>query len=223
MLHKSRIVDVVIEEYPTTTAVTQSNEQEDKSSRQTPHESGEEVASARAERRLLLKVDWHILSFCGLMYFVNYLDRANITNAYVSGMKKDLGFIGNDLTKINTTFLVGYVLGQIPSNLIIQKIAPRYWFSFCVLSWGLLTLGSYKVTAVWQFYPIRFFMGLFEASTFAGTQFIVGSWYKSGEIAKRAGIFACMGRLGAVCSGVMQGTIHSTLDGRAGLAAWRWL
>lgn len=180
-------------------------------------------ATSRDEAKLLVKVDWLILSFCGLMYFVNYLDRANMTNAYVSGMKRDLKFRGNDLTKINTTFLVGYILGQVPSNLVIQKIAPRYWFSCCVLAWGILTLISYKVTAVWQFYPIRFFLGVFEASTFAGSQYIMGSWYKPGEIAKRAAIFACTGRLGAICSGIMQGTIHSTMHGRAGLAAWRWL
>lgn len=179
--------------------------------------------TSREEKKLLVKVDWLVLSFCGIMYFVNYLDRANITNAYVSGMKADLKFVGNDLTKINTTFMIGYILGQIPSNLIIQTISPRYWFSFCVLAWGVLTLGCYKVSAVWQFYPIRFFIGVFEASTFAGTQFIMGSWYKSDEIAKRAAIFACMGRLGAICSGVMQGTIHSTLHGVAGLPAWRWL
>lgn len=35
------------------------------------------------------------------------LDRSNLANAYVSGMKEDLGFQGNQLNQINTCFTVG--------------------------------------------------------------------------------------------------------------------
>lgn len=44
------------------------------------------------------------------MYFTNYLDRSNLANAYVSGMKEELGFVGNQLNLINTMFTVGCVL-----------------------------------------------------------------------------------------------------------------
>jgi MFS transporter, ACS family, pantothenate transporter len=59
-------------------------------------------ASTKAERRLIVKLDFFILSFCCLMYWVNYLDRANLNNAYVSGMKEDLNFQGAELNVINT-------------------------------------------------------------------------------------------------------------------------
>ncbi len=41
---------------------------------------------------------------------MNYLDRSNLTAAYVSGMKKDLVFEGNQLNVINTVFTVGYIV-----------------------------------------------------------------------------------------------------------------
>jgi MFS transporter, ACS family, pantothenate transporter len=56
-----------------------------------------------AERKLLVKLDVVILSFCCLMYWVNYLDRMNLNNAYVSGMKDDLDFHGRQLNVINTS------------------------------------------------------------------------------------------------------------------------
>lgn len=62
------------------------------------------------ERKLIFKVDWFILSFCCLMYFFNYLDRSNLTQAYVSGMKEDLNFKGNQLTQITTIFTCGYIV-----------------------------------------------------------------------------------------------------------------
>lgn len=65
-----------------------------------------------AERKLVRKLDFFILTFCCLMYFLNYLDRTNLNNAYVSGMKEELNFRGNQLNQINTVFTVGYTIGQ---------------------------------------------------------------------------------------------------------------
>jgi len=62
------------------------------------------------EKKLIRKVDFFILSFCCLMYFFNYLDRSNLTQAYVSGMKEDLNFHGNQLTQITTIFTCGYIV-----------------------------------------------------------------------------------------------------------------
>jgi hypothetical protein len=44
---------------------------------------------------------------------VNYLDRANLNNAYVSGAREDLNFKGTQLNQINTIFYGGYLLGQV--------------------------------------------------------------------------------------------------------------
>jgi ACS family pantothenate transporter-like MFS transporter len=41
---------------------------------------------------------------------MNYLDRSNLTAAYVSGMKTDLHFQGNQFNVINTLFTVGYTM-----------------------------------------------------------------------------------------------------------------
>jgi ACS family pantothenate transporter-like MFS transporter len=75
-----------------------------------------DLAHPGLERKLLLKIDWCILSYCCLMvrllslfhenssranlpphlqYFTNYLDRSNVNNAYVSGMKEELHMVGN--------------------------------------------------------------------------------------------------------------------------------
>lgn len=50
---------------------------------------------------------------------------------------------GNDYTYANSMFTAGYVIGQWPSALILSsgRISPRFWFPFCMLAWGLCTLG----------------------------------------------------------------------------------
>ncbi|VUC26101.1 unnamed protein product [Clonostachys rosea] len=180
-------------------------------------------AETKAERKLIVKLDTVILSFCCLMYWVNYLDRMNLNNAYTSGMKEDLGFKGTELNIINTIFYGGYVLGQIPNNLALQKLPPRIYFPSCVIAWGLLTLGTGFVQHPWQIMAIRFFQAIFESSTFVGCHYILGSWYKEEELGKRTAIFTSSGLAGTMFSGFLQGGIYKSLNGVRGLPGWRWL
>lgn len=175
------------------------------------------------EARLLVKIDWFVLSFICLLYWVNYLDRLNVSNAYVSGMKEDLNMHGNEFNVINTCFTVGYVVFLVPNNLILLKIRPRYWLTFCALAWGILTLGIYKVTNYRQICAIRFFQGGFESSTFTGAHLILGSWYKEDELTKRSAIFTSAGLIGNIISSTMQASIFETMNGKNGLLGWRWL
>jgi len=188
------------------------------------------------EARLLFKIDCFVLTFVCLNYWVNYLDRSNFANAYVSGMQEDLAMHGDEFNIINTVFTVGYIIGMIPNNLMLLKVQPKYWLTFCLLGWGLLTLGLYKVENYKQICVIRFFQAIFESSTFSGTHLILGYFYnsqnsvdpitgkvKTSELSKRSAIFTSSGLLGSIFSSFMQSAIHENMDGYQGLAGWRWL
>lgn len=179
--------------------------------------------STSEERKLLFKIDWFVLSFCCLLYWVNYLDRLNLSNAYVSGMKEDLNMRADQFNLINTCFSVGYTVALIPHNLILLKVRPRYWLSFCSFSWGLLTLGMYKVTSYRQLCVIRFFQAVFEALTFTGCHLLLASWYTEAELAKRAAVFTSSGLIGNIFSSTMQAAIYKNMDNLRGLPGWRWL
>ncbi|KAL5488275.1 hypothetical protein ACEPAI_6383 [Sanghuangporus weigelae] len=182
-----------------------------------------EVPASKEERNLLLKIDWFILSYCCLMYFTNYLDRSNVANAYVSGMKEELNMQGTDYNKINTFFTCGYIIGMIPNNLMIQIVPPRIWFPLMQIIWGVFTFCTSAVTTVQQIWAIRFLQGIAESSTFVGTHYVLGSWYKPAELGKRSGIFTSSGLIGTLFSGVLQGAVYRNLNGHAGRSGWRWL
>ncbi|TEA14962.1 Pantothenate transporter liz1 [Colletotrichum sidae] len=175
------------------------------------------------ERKLVQKIDLFILTFCCLSYLVNYLDRTNLNNAYVSGMKEELGFVGNQLNQINTCFTVGYVIGQVPSNLSLHYVKPRFWFPLMMIIWGALTMCTASVRSPQAIMAIRFFQGIAEASTFVGTHYILGAWYTERELGKRSGIFTASGLAGTFFGGFIQTGIHSSMDGLHGLSGWRWL
>lgn len=175
------------------------------------------------EAKLLFKIDWFVLSFACLLYWVNYLDRLNLSNAYVSGMKEDLGMKGNEFNLINTCFSIGYIVALIPHNLILLKVRPRYWLSFCSFAWGLLTLGMYKVTSYKQLCVIRFFQATLEALTFTGCHLLLASWYTEAELGKRTAVFTSSGLIGNIFSSTMQSAIYLNMDNLHGIAGWRWL
>ncbi|KAB8293781.1 hypothetical protein EYC80_009266 [Monilinia laxa] len=139
------------------------------------------------------------------------------------GMKEELGFVGNQYNLINTVFTVGYIIGQVPSNLALYYIKPRIFFPSMMILWGCLTMITAAAHHPRHIMAIRFFQGVAESSTFVGTHYILGSWYTPRELGKRSGIFTSSGLAGSMFGGFIQTGIHSSLDGTKGMSGWRWL
>lgn len=156
-------------------------------------------------------------------YFANYLDRTNLAQAYVSGMKEELGFVGKQLNQINSIFSAGYIIGMIPSNLALTYFKPRYFFPSMMVVWGALTMCTAAAQKPQHIMVIRFFQGIAESSTFIGTHYILGAWYTETELGKRSGIFTSSGLAGTLFGGFLQTGIHSSMNGLHGMSGWRWL
>ncbi|KXH62541.1 hypothetical protein CNYM01_01752 [Colletotrichum nymphaeae SA-01] len=180
-------------------------------------------ASTPLERKLVLKLDFFILTFCCLAYFMNYLDRASITQAYVSGMREDLGFKGAQLTVVTTLYATAYLIGIVPNNLLLTYFKPRNFFPFMITTWAGITMLNAVAKTPQHLMAIRFFQGYFESCIFAGTQYILGSWYTKKELGQRTGFFTASGLAGGMFGGFLQSGIHSSMNGLHGLPGWKWL
>ncbi|KAK0637410.1 major facilitator superfamily domain-containing protein [Bombardia bombarda] len=174
------------------------------------------------ERRFLFKLDTVLLTFASLGYFIKYLDQININNAFVSGMKEDLGLFGNELNYMQVCWTVGYVLGEIPSNILLTRIRPSIWIPACEVTWAVLTILLAKCQTTTQIYVLRFFIGLAESTFYPGMQYIIGSWYRKDELAKRSCIFHASGALGTMFSGYLMSAVYH-LNGVGGYKGWQWL
>lgn len=119
-------------------------------------------------------------------------------------------------------FTAGSVIGQIPHGIVIQRIPPRIWLPLMMLVWAGLTMCTAACTTYWQLCLVRFVQGLAEASTYSGTIYIIGSWYKPREIAKRTAIFTASGQAGSMFAGVMMTAIHKGMSGHS-LRGWQWV
>lgn len=67
------------------------------------------------EKRLLRKIDWAIVPYCSLLYLLSFLDRVNIGQAAVAGLKADLGITGgNSYAVALSLFFVGECRSPLP-------------------------------------------------------------------------------------------------------------
>ncbi|SPO07422.1 related to transporter protein [Cephalotrichum gorgonifer] len=170
------------------------------------------------ERKLLFKLDVSILIYACLCY------QTNISNAYASGLKEDFELNGNELNYLNVYYYTAYVIFQVPGMLLMSRPKLARWLLPSLeLIWGILTFAQSRATNIKQFYAMRFLLGMTEAPVFAGTHFILGSWYSGPELFKRAGTWFICNPLGSMISGYLQAAAYTNLSGVGGLEGWRWL
>ncbi|MDI1490592.1 MAG: hypothetical protein OHK93_001796 [Ramalina farinacea] len=121
-----------------------------------------------AEKRLLRKLDLRVVPIIAFLYTLAFLDRINIGNARIQGLEKDLHMKGQDFNIALMIFFIPYILFEVPSNLIVRKIAPSTWLSTIMVLWGIVTICQGVTASFGGLIACRFFLGLCEAGFFPG-------------------------------------------------------
>lgn len=116
-----------------------------------------------ADSALLIKLDFTILPYFSLIWFLFGLSRSSYATAYISGMKDALHFQGKDFNYLNTTYLVVYAVCQMPGTSLLTIASPKYVFVTANVAWSVLTLITFKMNHVWQIILLNAFEGGFSA------------------------------------------------------------
>ncbi|EXJ78914.1 hypothetical protein A1O3_08414 [Capronia epimyces CBS 606.96] len=175
------------------------------------------------ERRLIFKADSTLLAFACLGTFVKYLDRSNINNAFVSGMKEEMSLYGNELIHANSYYYIGGLIGLWPINLLLTRTNPRYLIPSLELGWTLATFGQAKMTTADHMYALRALVGLFEYGHFSAVMYLCGAWYQKAELGRRMGLINAATAIGPMISAYLQAAAYNGLDGKGAMSGWRWL
>ncbi|KAI1424824.1 allantoate permease [Xylaria sp. FL1777] len=174
-------------------------------------------------KKLLRKVDMHLLPLLVLMYLLNYLDRNNLSQARLDTLEKDLGMTGTDFNLATSILFVGYTLMQLPSNLVLTRVRPSLYLSIAMTIWGVISTTQAATHSFGGLVAARFFLGFAEAPFFPGAIFLMSSWYTRGELAYRIAWYYSGSSLANAFGGLIGAGVLSNLSGVHGLAGWRWL
>ncbi|GKZ26211.1 hypothetical protein AbraIFM66951_012134 [Aspergillus brasiliensis] len=176
----------------------------------------------KEEGKLRRKIDIILIPILALAFFGLQIDRGNISAALTSTITKDLGITTNQVNIGSQLLSAGIVITEIPSNIILQRLGPQVWLSVQLVAWGLVGTFQAFVQSYPAFLATRLLLGLLEGGFIPGALYYLSTWYKRPETSFRTTLFF-YGQMfaGATSSLISAGLLK--LDGKCGLAGWRWI
>ncbi|VVO88536.1 Putative metabolite transport protein NicT [Pseudomonas fluorescens] len=168
------------------------------------------------------KTAWRLMPFLMLCYLCAYLDRVNVGFAKLQMM--------NDLALSETVyglgagmFFIGYFLCEVPSNIILHKVGARVWIARIMITWGIVSALFAFVETAWQFYALRFLLGIAEAGLAPGLLLYLTYWFPSYRRARMTVLWFVAIPLSGMVGGPLSGWIMTHFAGMHGWAGWQWM
>ncbi len=170
--------------------------------------------------RICRKVAWRLLPLLVACYFLSFLDRVNIGYAALT-MNTDLGLSASAYGLGAGIFFIGYLLFEVPSNILLKRFGARAWIARIMITWGIISACMSLVTGETSFYVLRFLLGFAEAGFFPGIVYYLSVWFPAAWRARIIGSFLIALPLSSIL-GAPVSTLILGMD-QLGLAGWQWL
>src|SRR6266852_9403556 len=148
--------------------------------------AGETTMDERPD--IIAKTARRILPILMICYFAAFLDRVNIGFAALT-MNGDLGLSASAFGFGAGIFFLGYVLCELPSNLVLARVGARRWIARILITWGVISGLTAFAWGEWSFYGIRFALGLAEAGFYPGIILYLTWWFPSCYRSRIIGVF----------------------------------
>ncbi|CAN8104478.1 unnamed protein product [Discula destructiva] len=175
------------------------------------------------EIALVKKLDRWIMPMLWSMYWLNYLDRNAIALARLNDLEADLNLSSTEYQTCVSILFVGYILGQIPSNMFLNRTRPSKYMGTMMMLWAIVS----ALTAVCHDFTglllTRFFLGVTEAPYYPGAVYLLSTFYNRKEIATRIAILYTGNVLATAFAGLIAAGVFHGMDNLLGLAGWKWL
>lgn len=139
------------------------------------------------EKKTIKRLYLRLVPFLIISYFINYIDRTNLSFAALE-MNADIGLSETAFGLGAGLFFTTYVVFEVPSNLILEKVGARAWIARIMITWGIISGCMAFVHNDIQFYIVRILLGVAEAGFFPGVLFYLSLWFPAKNRGRIQGI-----------------------------------
>ncbi|KAJ0158722.1 putative transporter [Colletotrichum tanaceti] len=174
------------------------------------------------ERKLRLKIDLMVVPTVALLYLFCFIDRANIGNARIAGLEKDIDMRGLDYNATLSVFYISYIIFEIPANILCKIMGPGWFLPLTTLLFGVCSIGTAFVNTVPQLMGVRFLLGILEAGMLPGIAYYLSRWYRRAELGFRLSLYIVMAPLAGAFGGLLASAILR-VDHFGSLHSWRMI
>ncbi|WP_246795991.1 MFS transporter [Burkholderia perseverans] len=179
-------------------------------------------ADIATERRLCRRLAWQVLPVLMLAYLAAYIDRTNVSFASLQ-LHGQLGFSDAVFGFGAGVFSLGYVVFELPSNMILQRVGARIWLTRIILVWGAVTALTVLVSTSKQFYVMRYLLGIAEAGLVPGIVYYIARSFPYHYRARMLSTFYAALPLSGVIGAPAAGFILQYFDGAMHVPGWKWM
>ncbi|KAH6916849.1 major facilitator superfamily domain-containing protein [Coprinopsis sp. MPI-PUGE-AT-0042] len=174
------------------------------------------------ERKLMRRVDLHVIPWLTVLYLFSFLDRGSIGNAKLYDLETDLGITDRQYLLCLSMFFIPYAIFEPASNVFLKRLRPSIWLSSMMLLWGTVMTLHGIVKNFGGLLSLRLLLGLSEAGLYPGVVFYISSWYKRSETGFRVAVFFSSATVAGAFSGLLAAAI-AKMDGVGGRPGWAWI
>jgi ACS family tartrate transporter-like MFS transporter len=167
------------------------------------------------------KVMWRLALPTILFMLLSALDRVNISFAALQ-MNGELGFTPSQYGFGAGIFFLGFLGGQYPSVLLLQRLGMHRWMALSAIVWALCAAAIAFVHEPVQFYVLRVVLGLAESGLAPGIVIYLSQFATDRERATTFALPMLAIPLSIVIGGPLSGWLMS-IAAPWGLASWRWM
>lgn len=173
-------------------------------------------------RRVRMKIDLRLCTIAGILCSLNLLDSGVISSASVTSMLTDLELTGNRYSVSIFIFTIASIAFQLPSTIAVRTFGPRRFFSFVTFTFGLITMCTAFVRNWKEMIALRVLLGIAMSGIYPGLTYLISTWYPRREQQTR---FAYLqsGEVIILATGSIVNFGLNQLNGKGGLAGWRWM
>lgn len=174
------------------------------------------------ERKLYSKIAWRIIPLLMICLLFSWFDRINIGFAKYD-MQHSFPLSNTAYGLGASLFVVGYILFEVPSNLLLSRVGARRHFARILIIWGLASAAMMFVHSATEFYVLRFIIGAAEAGFTPGMFLYLATWFPEHRRGRIYGILYQAVAFSGVLGAPLSGLILTHFGGLGGLPAWNWV
>lgn len=171
---------------------------------------------------LYWRLGLRLVPFLLLCYLIAMIDRLNVGFAKLQFMK-ELHFSETAFGTAAGILYIGYILFEIPSNLMLNRFGVRVTLLRIMGAWGVFTILLAFARSETTFYILRFLVGVAEAGFFPGIVLYLTYWFPGRYRGKVTSLFAMGVPLSGMIAGPLSGWIMTQFSQAGGLSGWQWL
>jgi MFS transporter, ACS family, tartrate transporter len=154
-------------------------------------------APSTIEATTIRKLRTHIIPFVFVLFVINFVDRINIGFAALT-MNKELAITSQQFGLLSGVFFWGYLIFEIPSNLLLHKLGARIWIARILVSWGIVAILTGFVRSATHLYVLRFLLGVAEAGFVPGIYLYLTYWFPQRQLAHAISLFNSAGPVASI-------------------------